>query len=447
MTQRTSQPTSSDLPVVVIGAGPVGLACAAHLIARGLEPLVLEAGPSVGASVRQWEHVKMFSPWGYNVDRQARQLLENEGWMAPNLEELPTGRDLVERYLEPLAATSALAPRIRLDARVVAVGRSGLDKVKTPGRSSAPFRVHVERVGSIEVVHARAVIDVSGTWTSPNPVGAGGIPAPGEHAAGERIFYGIPDVQGRDRERYAGKRTLVVGTGHSAMNALLDLTALHRETAAGEVLWALRRDVSEMSWGGGDRDALAARGTLGARLREHFDAGEIETIAPFSIESISPLGDALTVRGIVGKDGAERDFETTVDEIVAATGSRPDLSFLREVRLDLDPALESARILAPLIDPNIHSCGTVRPHGEQELRQPEDGFYIAGMKSYGRAPTFLLATGYEQVRSIVATLAGDHDAAGRVELDLPETGVCSSKPCCVSSPQSTVPQSAEGGCS
>lgn len=79
---------------------------------------------------------------------------------------------------------------------------------------------------------------------------------------------------------------------------------------------------------------------------------------------------------------------------------------------------------APLIDPNEHSCGTVGPHGARELVQDDPGFYLAGMKSYGRAPTFLMITGYEQVRSIAANIAGDREAAERVELKLSETGVC-----------------------
>ena len=108
-------------------------------------------------------------------------------------------------------------------------------------------------------------------------------------------------------------------------------------------------------------------------------------------------------------------------------GSGPDLALLSELRLDLDPAVESPRALAPLIDPNVHSCGSVPPHGEAELRQPETGLYIAGMKSYGRAPTFLMLTGYEQVRSIACALTGDMPGARRVELTLPATGVCSAQ--------------------
>ena len=117
-----------------------------------------------------------------------------------------------------------------------------------------------------------------------------------------------------------------------------------------------------------------------------------------------------------------------VDELIVGTGFRPDLSMLSELRLGLDPALDCPTTLAPLIDPNEHSCGTVRPHGARELAHPEAGFYIAGMKAYGRAPTFLALTGYEQVRSIIADIAGDKEAAARVELVLPETGVCSGAP-------------------
>jgi hypothetical protein len=112
------------------------------------------------------------------------------------------------------------------------------------------------------------------------------------------------------------------------------------------------------------------------------------------------------------------------DELIVSTGFRSDFSFLSELRLRLDPAIEAPVALAPLIDPNEHSCGTVRPHGARELAHDEPGFYMAGMKSYGRAPTFLMMTGYEQVRSIAAELAGDKEAAARVELVLPETGVC-----------------------
>jgi hypothetical protein len=112
------------------------------------------------------------------------------------------------------------------------------------------------------------------------------------------------------------------------------------------------------------------------------------------------------------------------DHVVVLTGFRPDLSFLSEMRLELDTTLQAPVRMAMEIDPNVHSCGSVGATGAKDLAHPEANLYLVGMKSYGRAPTFLAMTGYEQVRSVVAELAGDHEAAARVELELPDTGVC-----------------------
>jgi glycine/D-amino acid oxidase-like deaminating enzyme len=414
--------TDALLPIAVIGAGPVGLAAAAQLIARGLEPLVLEAGPEIGQAVRAWGHVRMFSPWRYNTDAAARALLEAEGWTAPEAEAYPTGAELVARYLAPLAATQALRGRIRTGARVVGIARADHGRLHDgAGRDAAPFVLHVETCCGIQAVHARAVIDCSGTWGAPNPAGAHGLPAPGEARNADRIAYGIPDVLGAARETYAGATTLVVGAGHSAMNAVLDLVALAKEAPGTRILWAFRRPLGAVNFGGGARDGLAQRGALGAQAQALVESGAVTALAPFLIDRIARDGAALAVTGRQG----ERVTMLRAGRMIVAAGFRPDLSFLREVRLGLDPAVETTPALAPLIDPNLHSCGTVRPHGEAELRHPEAGFWIAGMKSYGRAPTFLLATGHEQVRSIAAALAGDWQAAREVQLELPETGVCS----------------------
>lgn len=414
--------SKEKLPVAVIGGGPVGLAAAAHLLARGEEPLVFEAGAQVGANIRQWGHVRLFSPWSYVVDKASAVLLEEIGWERPDANDYPTGRDIVERYLEPLAATPQLASRIRLGSRVVAVARLDRDKMKTEGRESTPFLVRVLKAdGSEEEVLARAVIDASGTWHQPNPMGASGVPAMGESAAAGRIVYGIPDVAGVDRERYAGRRTAVVGSGHSAFNALLELVALGRQVPGTTVLWVVRRPSLDKVFGGGSKDALSARGELGIRLRQLVESGEIQVATGFRLRAVRAEGESLVLVG-------EETSLPPVDEIVAATGFRPDLSLLSEVRLALDPVTESPVALAPLIDPNVHSCGTVRPHGAEELKQPEEGLFIVGMKSYGRAPTFLLLTGYEQVRSVAAALAGDWESAREVQLTLPKTGVCSRPP-------------------
>lgn len=411
--------TRSTLPVAIIGAGPVGLAAAAQLHARGLEPLVLEAGAEIGHAVRAWRHVRMFSPWGFNTDAAARALLEAQGWAAPDPDTYPTGEDLITRYLTPLA--TSLRGRIRTGARVIGVARRDFGRLhEGVGRDAAPFILHIETCCGIEAIEARAVIDCSGTWHAPNPAGSHGLPAPGEAAQASRIAYGIPDVLGTARATYAGRTTLVVGAGHSAMNAVLDLGELAQHAPGTRILWAFRRPLGAVNFGGGARDGLTQRGALGARAQALVESGLVTALAPFLIDRIAAADAGLAITG----RQEERATTVLADRIIVATGFRPDLSFLREVRLGLDPAVEATPALAPLIDPNLHSCGTVRPHGEAELRHPEAGFYLAGMKSYGRAPTFLLATGHEQVRSIAAFLAGDIAAARRVELVLPETGIC-----------------------
>ena len=408
--------TDSQLPVAVIGAGPVGLAAAAHLASRGIEPVVFEAGDSVGASIREWGHVRVFSPWSYNVDPVAADLLAGKGWTAPPADAYPTGDEIVERYLEPLAAAPGIAESLHLNARVVSVTRLGIDKLKDAGRDEAPYQLVVDRNGVELRYLARAVIDASGTWTRPNPIGSGGIPAVGERAHAHRIAYGIPDVLDGARERYAGRRVLVVGSGHSAFNAILDLVTLRDSEPGTEIVWAIRGGAPDRAYGGGGDDQLPARGALGATVRRLVADGSVAVVAGFHTRTISTEDDRLLV-----EDGSRRIL---ADEIIAATGFRPDLDLLRELRLDLDDRVEAPRPLAPLIDPNLHSCGSVPPHGVDELSHPDAGIYIVGMKSYGRAPTFLLRTGYEQVRSVVAALAGDWDSARNVELVLPETGVC-----------------------
>jgi Pyridine nucleotide-disulphide oxidoreductase len=409
--------TNTQLPVAVIGAGPVGLAAAANLSSRGIEPVVFEAGDSVGASVREWGHVRVFSPWSYNIDPVAADLLEGTGWSAPASDAYPTGDEIVERYLEPLAAVPGIAESLHLRSRVVSVTRHGIDKLKDGGRDDAPYQLVVEEDGEERRYLARAVIDASGTWTRPNPVGAGGVVAAGERRHADRIAYGIPDVLGSARERYAGRRVLVVGSGHSAFNAILDLVTLRDSEPATEIVWAIRGAAPDRNHGGGSDDQLPARGALGATVRGLVADGSVEVVAGFHTRAIDSEDGRLVV-----DDGLRR---LVVDEIIASTGVRPDLDLLRELRLELDDRVEAPRALAPLIDPNLHSCGSVPPHGADELSHPDAGIYIVGMKSYGRAPTFLLRTGYEQVRSVVAALAGDWESARNVELVLPETGVCS----------------------
>lgn len=404
--------------VAIIGAGPVGLAAAAHVLERGLTPIVLEAGESAGHAVRQWGHVQLFSPWGYNIDRAAARLLATTGWNSPEPDRYPTGAELFERYLEPLATKTALAAHLHTSSRVTDISRAGFDKLQTKGREAAPFEIRYQNGKGPEIVSADAVIDASGTWHSPNPAGANGLRAIGETQAADRIAYGMPDVLGKDRARYAGKTVAVLGAGHSAIGTLTDLAQLATQSPATRPIWLLRGNDPAKAFGGGVNDKLSARGELGAAFAELVATNRIEVESEFRVSRLAADGPRLIVAA--GYSGRQ----VVVDEFIVATGFRPDLDFLRELRIQLDPAIECPVALAPLIDPNQHSCGTVRPHGARELAQHEPGFYLAGIKSYGRAPTFLMITGYEQVRSIAADIAGDREAAERVELVLPETGVC-----------------------
>ena len=424
----------NDLPVVVIGAGPVGLAAAAHLVSRGLKPVILERGASVGATLLEWGHVRVFSPWRYNIDAAARTLLEESGWQAPADNGLPTGGEIVRDYLTPLAALPAIAQALRLESNVTAISREGLDKVSSRGREATPFIVrYTDRSGETQRLRARAVIDASGNWSQPNPIGIDGLPIPGEHEYAHRIAYGIPDVAGALRATYAGKRTLVIGSGHSAINVALALMELQADDPATEIFWALRHGNINRLLGGGLNDQLPERAALGLAARQAMQDGRLTMLAPFAAERITEQEGGLHVAALL----AQRPFSLTVDNIVVTTGFRPDLSFLRELRIALDPTVEAPPSLSPLIDPNFHSCGTVPPHGIAELAHPEPGFVIVGTKSYGRAPTFLMATGYEQVRSVVAHIAGDHQAARSIELVLPETGVCNADPAIAVSAVST----------
>ncbi len=414
-------PDASALPVAVIGAGPVGLAALAHLHGRGLPAVLLEAGRGIAQSYEDFRHVRLFSPWRYNIDETAARLLEATGWTRPDPEAVPTAGEVVDRYLAPLAAHPALRARIRLDSRVSAIARRGFDRVKSAGRDGTPFALRISGPDGESELLARAVIDASGTWGQPNPLGANGLPALGESAQQGRIRYGMPDILGRERGRYAGRRVLVVGAGHSAVGSLLALAELAEAEPGTAIVWAIRGHDLTRVLGGGEADGLPARGALGLRLRALLEDGRIELRRGFRVHALVADEGGLVVHA----DDASLAPIAGIEEVIGATGSRPNLDMLRELRLGIDAAIESAATLAPLIDPNVHSCGTVRPHGHRELAHPEAGFYVIGAKSYGRAPTFLLATGYEQARSVVAALAGDLAAADEVRLELPETGVCS----------------------
>jgi thioredoxin reductase len=413
----------THLPIAIIGGGPVGLAAAAHLVKRNLPFILFESGNSVGSNILDWGHVKVFSPWRYNIDKAAEELLLQINWQSPDKELLHTGNEFYDKYLFPLANHPLLKPFVHLNSKVVSAGRKDMDKMKTKGRNEQPFVLQVQQQGKDKWFEAKAVIDAAGTWSNASPVGSGGLFAFGEAENKDKIFYGIPDVSDEYQNRYKNKNVLVVGGGHSAVNSVLELHKLQAAYPETAIHWVLRKKNIKEAYGGQENDALPARGELGIKIEQLVKEDKLSVYTPFHIQEIKRENNKLT---LIGTQFNEKKALSGIDEIICNTGSRPDTTFLREVRVEFDTVVESVPAIAGLIDPNIHSCGTVRPHGEPELQQKEKDFYVVGMKSYGRAPTFLMATGYEQVRSIAAAMAGDMDAARRVELDLPETGVCSS---------------------
>lgn len=404
-----------DYPVAIIGAGPIGLAAAAHLKRRNISFFIVEKG-AVAQNIRSWQHVTLFSPWQYNIDEAAKLFLEESGWQAPRSDDIPSGEQLITNYLQPLA--DLFKGHILLNHEVVGISREQVDRMKSKKREQTPFQIIAETLVGTKTLRARAVIDATGTWGNPNPALSNGLWLKQEKSCSDIIDYSIPNVMAQ-KEIYTNKHIAVIGGGHSAINSLLQLVALKEQYSETTITWILRKNRVEDAFGGGSNDELAARGVLGQTIAKHVASGVIQVKTPFFIQSIRK-----TTSGIQLK--SEDDTIVNIDRLIVNTGSRPSFDIHRELRYEVDAITEAVPALAPLIDPNEHSCGTVSAHGERELRQPEKDFYIVGSKSYGRAPTFLMATGYEQIRSIVAYLAGDYEAAAQVQLNLPETGVCHS---------------------
>ncbi|MBE1292500.1 MAG: SidA/IucD/PvdA family monooxygenase [Rhodobacteraceae bacterium] len=393
-----------DNKVVVIGAGPVGVATAAQLLQKGLTPVLLEKGDTAGRAMLEWGHVRVFTPWKLMIDPAVVALLEGAGWDAPDGDHIPTGKEIVEEYLIPATQNTDLKDYIEFGAEVIAISKRGMSKSVSRNRDDVPFTIHYTTSdGEAHVIEAGAVIDASGTWSNPNPIGADGLPVAGENSASDQITYLIPDTLGADRAQYEGKSTLVLGGGHSATNVILDLLQIREESADTKIFWGLRHNnMDKLLSSVGLNKELPGRAALGIAAKKAVDEGALDLLAPMRVQKIEKVDGRLHVSLVV--DGQPR--EIVVDRIVVNAGFRPDMAMLRELRLDLDDVVEAPRILSPMIDPNLHSCGSVPKHGVKELSHTEKNFFIVGMKSYGRAPTFLMRTGYAQVRSITDTLAG-----------------------------------------
>jgi thioredoxin reductase len=377
-------PRPEQTRIAVLGAGPIGLDAALTARALGFPVTVYERG-RVAEYVQRWGHARLFTPFGMMVTPLGRSALkhDNPKHDLPGDADIVTGRDYVAAYLEPLAMTGPLIENLKLETLVVQVGRSGLSKTDIVGRADRPFRLLVrEQKGTERVDEADIILDCTGTYGTPRWLGNGGIPAVGETAARSQFSYVLDDVLGADRAKYAGKSVLVVGAGHSAATQIVRLAELAEKNSEMWIVWLARGPRSQpLPRNPNDplreRDRLAGKANMLATRGE----GHIEFHASASVDEVQALGPDKGFRVFARVAGKVRSWE--VDRVAACVGYQPDLNLTRELLVE---------------EPNAPTIKTAEPN-----------YYVLGAKSYGRNSQFLLPTGYEQVRTVFATLTGRTD--------------------------------------
>ena len=409
-----TQPARNTL--AVIGAGPVGLEAAAAALDHGFDVHVFERG-EVGAHPIGWGHVRMFTPWRMNLGPHSRAHLEAVGWKAPDPESCPTGLELAERYLEPLAALPELKGRVHTGAQIVHAGRRGLlkgDSIGKDERREQPFRLLARDPGGRErFLHACALIDASGVYGQPNWAGDGGSPARGELYLAPQITYHLPDVRGAARPRYAGRRTLVIGGGASGMTTITQLAALAAEAPGTSAVWVTREPAGELCAEIAG-DPLAERRALYAAARALARGGDpaISHIGGARVEGLE--FNSATHRYRANLMQGDQPAVAEGDEVVVHTGFGPDNSIYRELQVhECYASRAPMKLAAALLGAAAGDCLDTPAFGADVLASPEPDFYILGHKSYGRAPNFLLETGYRQVADVIAALAARLPAAAR----------------------------------
>ena len=388
--------------IAVLGAGPTGLEAALAAQERGWDVTVYEAAPHVAGHVRAWGHVRLFTPWEMNLSPRVRAALPT----APASGASPTGHELAD-VLEQAAAT--LQDRIQVSTRVDAVARQGLlksEEIGTDRRAGTPFRLLLTGPDGTERTElADVVLDCTGSWGNPSPLGDGGIPAQGERALNDRIARRLPDVAG-DPGRWAGRDVLLVGAGNSAQTVARDLAAV-----GAHITWAVR--AQRPAWGAVADDPLPDRIALVASSRAlAAGADGVRLLTGVVVEQLHERHDCLVVQ-LRHRDGEVLEVE--VDEVVAMTGSAPDASLYRQLQVHECYATEGPMALAAsLMDSGAADCLAQPALGVDALRNPEPRFFVLGMKSYGRNPTFLLRVGWEQVAEVFAALDAELPQPARV---------------------------------
>jgi len=390
--------------IAILGSGPTGLEAALAAAEAGFPFTVYEAAPEAAGNVRAWGHVRLFTPWEMNVSPRMRRHLEEAGIAVPVGPGCPTGHELAEKLLAPLAALPSIAPNLRLGARVLAIGREGLlkhEEISTPERGRRPFRLLLtDSSGREWTENASTVIDATGTYGHPNRLGDGGIPAPGERALDGDIHRAVPDFA--QESNWAGKTILLAGAGHSAQTAVRDLAELARQAPGTRVVWALRGS-AEPSWGTHDGDPLPDRARLAAEACALAGGASpaVETRRGVAIKGLSRTNGKLKValRNGAGSEDVE------VDRVLSLTGYVGDHELYRQLQVhECYATCGPMKLSAALLGAAGGDCLTQSTHGVQTLTNPEPGFYILGIKSYGRNNTFLMRVGWEQVAEVFGAL-------------------------------------------
>jgi thioredoxin reductase len=402
-------PQTTQHSLAILGAGPVGLEAAALALELGFDVHVLERG-DVGAHLLAWGHVRMFTPWRMNVGPASARLLARHGWSAPPADECPTGSELAERVLQPLAATPELKARVHTHSPVVQVSRHGArksDLLPSPAREAHPFRLLVRDQGGREnYLHAHAVVDSTGVYATPNWAGTGGIPARGESYLAPQMSYHPDDVLGLRRERHAGKTTLVIGGGTSAITTVAALARLAEEVPGTRASWVTRRAAPGSAHERAD-DSLPARAALlaeGRRLQQGGSAA-VQWTGGWEVEGFEYNSATHRYRAqLAGANGAR--FEEG-DQVIVNCGYGPDPLLHRELKIhECFSTLAPMRLATALEESGTSDCTQVPAQAASVLANPEPGYFILGAKSYGRGATaFLLETGHRQVAEALAALA------------------------------------------
>lgn len=390
--------------VAILGAGPTGLEAALAAAGGGFPFTLYEAAPGVAGNVRAWGHVRLFTPWEMNVSPRMRRHLESAGVEVPGGPGCPTGRELAERLLEPVAGLREISPSLRLGTRVLAVGREGLlkhEEIATPERGRRPFRILAAGPdGRERVDKADVVIDATGTWDRPNSLGDGGIPAVGERTFDGEIRRHVPDVS-RETGHWAGRTVLLAGAGHSAQTAARDLAGLAREAPGTRVIWVLRRP--DPCWGTQEADPLPERAGLAAEAAS-LAAGSSPAVEVHRGAVVEEIARPDGTFEVTLRNGAGRE-RVLVDRILSLTGYAGDNELYRQLQIhECYATCGPIKLSAALLGAGSGDCLAQTSHGAETLTNPEPGFFILGSKSYGRNNSFLMRTGWEQVGEVFGLL-------------------------------------------